>query len=542
MSAAPVLEATPSANVAELLTSFAAERPDQCAVIDARTGATLTFGALDVWSERLARGLTARGIGRGTRALVLVKPGLEFVAIAFALFRVGAVPVFVDPGLGRRHLLRCIEQAACEVLVAMRPVLALRAFVRRPFRSVKTTISTGRWPGAVSLEELACAGAPLAPVHASDDNAAVVAFTSGATGVPKGVVLTHGALRAKAAVLRDLFGVDRRSVQLAVLPLIALLGPGLGCTTVLPDLDASRPARARPAKLVDAIERHGVTHAFGSPTIWSRVARYCSARGALLTSLRALVTGGAPVPPALVAALRPLMPAGETWTPLGATESIVVTSVAGAELLATAEVGRGTLVGRPVPGVELRLVRIDDGALGRDEPALEVPDGMPGEIAVRGALVTRSYDDALANRLSRIPARGGDWHRMGDLGRRDAEGRIWFCGRKAERVETASGLLLTTCIEQLFAHPAVRRVALVGVGARPRQRAFLVVEPEHLHTLLWPPARHRLARELLERARVHPEAHVLEGVLFRRRLPVDVRHAAKILRGELAAWAARKVR
>jgi acyl-CoA synthetase (AMP-forming)/AMP-acid ligase II len=538
-----------SGNVAALLGAIATRQPARDALVVARTGERISFGELDAWSDRLAHGLRARGVVPGTRALVLLRPGTGFAAVSFALLKAGAVPVFVDPGLGRRNLLRCIADAAPEVLVADRAVIAVRPLLRRTFRSVWLVVSTRPLPGATTLSALASRPPgepggrfPIAP--ADDETPALVAFTSGATGIPKGVVFTHGVLHAQTRMLRDLWGIGADSVQLAVLPLLSLLGPGLGCASVLPDMDPSRPASASPRHVVEALTDHRVTHAFGSPAIWAKVARYGLAAGLVLPDLRVLLVGGAPVPPALLRDLGALLPRGRAHSPLGATEAITVASAPGPEIVGAAEApagALGTLVGRPVPGVEVRLVRIDDGPLEGDLSELEVPAGAPGEIVVRGPLVTVGYDQRPeADRLAKIRATGGDWHRMGDLGRFDAAGRLWFCGRKSERVETSRGRLLTACVEPLLEHPAVRRLALVGVGARPAQRAVVVAEARSAWTLLWPPLRRRIARELLARAHAHPASRPIEQVLFRRALPLDPRHAAKILRGELAAWASRR--
>jgi olefin beta-lactone synthetase len=184
-------------------------------------------------------------------------------------------------------------------------------------------------------------------------------------------------------------------------------------------------------------------------------------------------------------------------------------------------------VGRPAPGIQVAIIRITDEPIGIWAEAELCPDGEVGELCVKGAVVTRAYDNhPEATRLAKIQDHDSVWHRMGDLGYRDGEGRLWFCGRKSERLRTAAGPMFTDRIEGIFAaHPRVTRCALVGVGAPDKERPVLVVEGR---------ANVELAREL---AALGP----VEAVLFHPRFPVDVRHNAKIHRRTLKAWAERKL-
>jgi acyl-CoA synthetase (AMP-forming)/AMP-acid ligase II len=511
---------------------MAALRPQAPALHVAAHDETTSFADLAARVGSLAAGLVKEGLRPGDRALVMLRPGLDFVASAFALLHIGAVPLFVDPGLGVRRLLACVANAAPRALVAVPLLHALRLLAPKPFRSVAVAFSPGWWPGARRLAPLAAPAPPLAEVE--PDDTAVIAFTTGSTGEPKGVCFTHRVLAAQVQAFRALTGMRDGDVQLAVLPLLALLGPGLGCATVLPAVDAARPGRADPRALAVAISRYGVTHAFGSPTFAERLA----ASSLALPALRRVLVGGAPVTPGLLQRLRTrLGPRVELQVPYGATEAVPLTVAPDDEVLAAA--GRGTLVGRPLPGIELRLVRVIDGPIAALTADTIAAPGEVGEIAVRGEVVTPAYfGRPEADALAKIPDAGGAWHRMGDLGHIDGEGRLWFCGRKSERIETADGPVYTTWAEPAFAaHPRVARAAIVGVGPRPQQRCVLVIEP----------AAGRFPRTRRERRTFTDELHAMSptavsAVLFRRALPLDVRHNAKVLRHELARWAEARLR
>jgi len=266
--------------------------------------------------------------------------------------------------------------------------------------------------------------------------------------------------------------------------------------------------------------------------------------GRRFTRLRLVTIAGAPVPPALVQALRELLPAGgEVHTPYGATEALPVSDITGGELATLREAierGGGSCVGRAVPGVEVALVRVTDEPVERWDRSLLVARGEPGEICVRGPVVTRRYlDDARANALAKIADGTGFWHRTGDVGRLDDEGRLWFLGRKSQRLETEHGVLYPVPLENAFdVTRGVARTALVGVGPRGAERPVLVVEGAEREHVLLPRLRERSA-ELA--ARDPSGAGSIHDFLFHPHFPVDARHNAKIRREELKRWAERSL-
>jgi acyl-CoA synthetase (AMP-forming)/AMP-acid ligase II len=312
-------------------------------------------------------------------------------------------------------------------------------------------------------------------------------------------------------------------------------------------MDPSRLAALDPARLIGAIQTHGVTTSNGSPTIYQKVAAYCLENGIRLASLKRILTYGAPVPPSLIEQYGQILDGGEVDTPYGATEALPITMISGREILAEtaalSDQGRGTCVGRPTSGNTIRIIRITEDPIAAWDPGLVLPDGEVGEIAVKGPVVTRTY---LHRPIQTAEAkiREGDevWHRMGDLGYFDEQGRLWFCGRKRHRVETAEGLLLPVqCEAILNQHPDVYRAAVVGIGPLGQQRPVLIVEPIPGR---WPTStegRERLVDELLSLAAKHEITRGIHDVLFYRDLPVDVRHNAKIQREKLAVWAARQL-
>jgi acyl-CoA synthetase (AMP-forming)/AMP-acid ligase II len=542
-------------NFAAGLPALAARSPDATALVVQGLG-----GARDErtsWREladrtaRMAHGLAAAGVKRGDRACVFLRPGRDWLALTYALLSIGAVPVLIDPGMGRRGLLRCIERCAPRVFIGIPRAHALRLIAPGSFKSVELAITAGSprlWSGPLLERLLPDHADALAPAAVSADDEAAILFTSGATGPAKGVVYTHGMFAAQRSSLRELYGFRPGEVDLACLPLFALFAAHLEWTSVLPDLDVSRPATCDPARIAAAIREHGVTNTFGSPAIWRRVAPWCREKGVKLESLRRLMIAGAPVPPRLVQACREVLgPDGEVHTPYGATEALPVADARGSELLGAlrreAEGGRGVCVGRAAPGIRIALIRIGDEPIERWSEALRVGAGEAGEICVQGAHVTARYENEReATAAAKIPDPAGSfWHRMGDVGRLDESGNLWFLGRKAHRIETSKGVLMPVGLEQVFdLAEHVERTAVVGVGARGAERPLLVVQPKPGILPRSKVMRERLAIDILRVGLWHPACSVVEGVLFKPELPVDVRHNAKIDRAALKAWAERR--
>jgi len=498
--------------------------------------AMTTYAGLLDRGEQAARYLTHRGIRPGMRTALMVPPVLDFFALTYALLRIGAVPVLVDPGIGPANVRRCLAQVAPEAFVGVpRAQLARRVLRWCPDARIAVTVRGGAQLAAAaasSAEHEAVGGSPggLPP-----GRTAAIAFTSGSTGPPKGVEFEHTHFLAQVELIRRLYDVRPGEVSLATFPPFALFGPALGLTTVIPRMNPSQPARVDPRRVVAAANRYGASLMFGSPALLDTVGRAAAVSGAQMPTLTRVISAGAPVTPAVQRRfLAMLGPEAEIHSPYGATEALPVTSIGSREVLANPE--PGICVGRPVPGVDLAVVPITDVAL--DAVDSVVPDGEVGEIVVRGPNVTTSYaEDRAATRAAKLQWDGVLAHRMGDLGYLDPVGRLWFCGRKAHRVLTAAGPLFTVPCEQVFnAHAAVYRSALVGVGPAGAQEPVLCVELER------PARRQRPTAELLALGAQHEWTAAIRTVLYHRGFPVDIRHNAKIDRAALAGWAARRLR
>ena len=515
---------------------------------------TLTFAELDAevsaWSARLA----ATGIARGDRTLLLVRQGLPLIAAAFALFRLGAVPVVIDPGMGLKNFLACVARSRPTALVGIPFAQILSRLFRPSFRTVRTRVTASGSLTARRSSGSAIVNRKSEIVNSSPAELAAVLFTSGSTGVPKGVCYEHGMFAAQVRLIRETYAIEPGEIDLPLLPIFALFNPALGMTTIVPEIDPRRPAEVDPAKIVRAIRQENVTNSFGSPTLWRKIGEHCVAEKITLPSLRRVLCAGAPVPAALWKSSSAFLPRGQLHSPYGATEALPVASVSSREIDPTTT--RGACVGRPISGIDVRIIAVIDGPVAALADTCELPRGEIGEMIVRGPVVTQSYDAlpaaTAAAKISDasvvlrsaaqpsaldapLSGTGAVWHRMGDCGYLDADGRLWFVGRKVERVETQTGTLHTEPCEQVFRyHPRVTRCALVGLGERGRQRPALIVEAVVKDSA----AARVFARELRVLALAHAHTTPVKLFYFHPKFPVDVRHNAKIHRLTLAQWAA----
>ncbi len=553
-------------NVAERLTPFAERMPELPAVACPGRGdvagkncyATCTFGELERDATALARGLAEIGIGRGTRIVLLVRPGIAFVKLVFALLRSGATTVLIDPGMGRRHLIDCLSAADPEGFVAISPAQAVRTVMRHRFPRATKNVTVGRrwfWGGA-SYRQLLHIGRQSRidlPTTDADDPAAII-FTSGSTGPPKGVLITQRMFVTQVDEIQQMYGIQPGGADLACFALFGLFNSAMGVTTVFPQMDFSRPASADPKKLLSAAHDWQVTQAFASPAVWDKLSQYCAKFDLQIPTLRKIFSCGAPVPArVLEQTLAYVHPEAKMHTPYGATECLPVATISAEEVFSeTAEQtnrGAGVCVGRKFSTIDWRVIRITDEPIATLGETEEMPTGEIGELIVRGPQVSPAYvvpADGTANARSKIAEGDAIWHRTGDVGYFDSEKRFWYCGRKSQRVETVDGPVFTVPAEAVFNTPQeVARSAVVGIGPPGQQTPLLVVQPAA--ALLkpygkdWSHARyHQLQSELLQLAAEHPVCEPIGTILFHPSLPVDVRHNSKINREQLAEWAAQQ--
>lgn len=547
-------------NIGWELSKVAANQPDSIAVVEPagreangrRKYNSVTFRELEEDSTRIAASLHEYGVVPGTRLALLVKPGIDFVSLVFALFKAGVVTILIDPGMGRKNLVKCLHDAKPKGFVAIPIAQAVRVFKRRLFSDAKLNVTVGRrwfWGGR-TLNQLRQSNATLQPIESDEADPAAIIFTTGSTGPPKGVLYRHGNFANQVTQIRDRFGIQPGEVDLPGFPLFGLFNSAMGVTTVFPEMDFTRPADVNPKFISEHVTDWQPQQSFGSPALWNTVGKACEATNMKFPSVRRVLSAGAPVPPHVLRRIKgAIADDGEIYTPYGATEALPVAAISATEVLnetaTQTERGAGTCVGKRFDGITWRVVRITDGPISHINEGEELPRGEIGELIVRGPVVTTEYvTRADANALAKIQDEDGFWHRMGDCGYLDDQDRFWFCGRKSHRVLTSDGPMFTVPCEAIAnAHSHVFRSALVGVGQDGSRTPVLIVEAWPEHKPSDSSAQEQLLDEVHQRlleselTRSITRQHVLIHPSF----PVDIRHNAKIFREQLGPWAAEKL-
>jgi len=567
-------------NVAGRMSAMAQVMPEAVAVAETRrvglsskssrnpTGyRNVSFGQLDADSWTIAAGLQDMGVEPGMRIALLVRPGIDFVSLVFALLKAGAVQILIDPGIGKRNLIRSLSEARPQGMIAAPAVQFLRSLLQKCFHDCRLNVSVGQGlPWGVSLDEIRRRGEKCTnfqpPITSADSPAAVI-FTSGSTGPAKGVLYRQGNFDRQVTEIRDFYGIQPGEIDLACFPLFGLFNAAMGVTTVFPAMDFSRPARVNPRNIVAAVNDWQADQAFGSPAVWNRVGQYCEERSVRLPSLKRVLAAGAPVAVRVLQRMVACIhPGGTMHTPYGATEALPVASISAADVLAetarASEEGAGVCIGTRFGGIDWRVIRIHDGPISALAGADELPQGEIGELIVRGPVVTTEYVTRVeANAKAKIyesrtlagesPA-SDFWHRMGDVGYLDEQDRFWFCGRMSQRVQLSGSngnrekTLFTIPCESIFnRHSDVFRSALVGVGSHTNRRAAIVVEPHSGRMPRGKKRRQRLIAELRETGQSADHTKGIDQILMRKSLPVDVRHNVKINREQLSVWASKKL-
>jgi olefin beta-lactone synthetase len=527
-------------NIAHRITEQAAKHPHKKSVVLSKPCGFsyeypfYTFEEFETRSNQMANSFKSRGIIKGTRTLLFVRPCLDFSVITFALFKIGAIPVLIDPGMGMKNLLKSISQVRPEAIISVGVVHWIRRFKKSAFSSANIKISLDPVGGQTHhlYKDLSHHSKSFLIEPMQENDYAAILFTSGGTGIPKGVLYTHGILNAQTDALKSMFDLQHDQVDLPGFPLFALFTLAMGMTSVIPDMDPTRPAESDPAKIVKNILDQQTTFVAGSPSIWERVGRYCLSKNIQLGCVKQVVMFGAPVRVEIHEMYRKILPFGDTYTPYGATECLPVSLISGKEILRGPKektlAGAGTCIGKAVPGLEIKIIKTSD----IPESSLhEVPTNTAGEIVVSGLQVTPAYFEMHEEtKKAKIFSEDKLWHRMGDLGYLDTEGRLWFLGRKAHRVEVGPDIFYPIPVEAIFnQHPSVYRSALVKYKD---SSLALVIERHDKLTFLT----EEFKNELRVLGARYPHTQGISRFFAHSGFPVDVRHNIKIDRLKLSQW------
>lgn len=501
--------------------------------------ASVTFAELNADVRRMAAGLADLGVERGDRVSLLVPPGIDLAVCVYACWRIGAVVVLADAGLGARGMGRALASANPAYLIGIPRALAAARTLGWPGARISTSALLGVQERVLdvvaTLDELRRRGEdlPVPPPPGPLDEAAI-GFTSGSTGPAKGVTYRHHQLQAQRDAIIELYNIDESDSLVAAFGPFALFGPSIGIPSVVPDMKVTSPGSLTAQALAEAVQVVRATLVFASPAALNNVVVTADAMSPDLAEamegVRLLMSAGAPVPAAVLRAVGEVLPNAEPHTPYGMTEVMPVADISLAEI-DTAGPGNGVCVGEPIDGVEVAISALD--ARGEATGPLTDESGLTGEVCIRAAHMREGYDKLwMTDHAASQPV---GWHRSGDVGHFDDDGRLWIEGRMGHIVTTETGPVTPVGIEHAVATlPDVASAAVVGVGPAGVQRVVVVVVPMNAGR------RPDLADEdLSDRVRALVGTTDVAAILTVRSLPVDKRHNSKIDRSRIARWAER---
>ncbi len=524
-------------NVIGYLDHWAKATPDRPAIIFPRRlrpdgsieDETLTFAELEGRVNRLAAALTARGLASGDRVVVMIPMSLELYTLLLALLKRAVIIVFIDPWVGLAQIKRCIALTEPKAFAGI-PMIQLMARLTGILAPIPLRL-TARGPailGEIQLERLLDEDHPPAPtLDVAPDTTALITFTTGSTGTPKGANRTHGFLVAQHKALCREMGLRPGDVDLTTLPIFVLNNLAAGVTSVLP-MRAS-PSDVDPKVILRQIRDHRITTAVGSPAYWKPIADHCVDHGLKLPTLRTLFTGGGPVPPGLLEILRPLMPNGQAFIGYGSTEAEPVALISAQEVCEeTGELtrqGRGNCVGRPAHGIRLEVIRIVNGPVEAPPEGLAtlaMPRGEVGELIVTGDHVGKDYyRNPEAVRENKIRDRDGTlWHRLGDVGYLDSDGRIWLLGRVNDLITQGHRTIYPLPVEAVAQQlDFVKKAAVLDLEGK----VVVALEPRK-----WSSRRKREEWRAAAHSKLELSGMPADRICFVRKMPVDPRHNVKI--------------
>lgn len=519
-------------NVSELISKQASLNPSKESItvpvktISGYNYISYTFLELEERINQLCHKLTILGVRPGDKVLFFVKPNIDFCAITFALFRMGAVSVFIDPGMKKYYFFQCIQDLKPDVIIGIPAVHILRRIFYKYFKNIRVAITTGSlgiFTPSIYKGLASCSKQFNTYIPKPKDLAAIL-YTSGGTGKPKGVEYTHDIFINQTKMLQNEFNLTEADIDIPGFPLFSFFTLAMGMKSVVPDMDFAKPGVCDPKKLYQNIMDTNATFVAGSPAIWERLAHYCHENKLQLPSVKYLVMFGAPVKNKIHEYFKAALPNGTSYTPYGATECLPIANISGKEILSfTAEKtaqGMGTCVGKLFDEVKIKIIQDSDKEIENLSDCNELPNGSIGEIIVQSPNVTKAYyQNSQATKLSKIYDNETVWHRMGDMGYLDEEGYLWFCGRKKHKFQINNETIYPIMLEQVVNTTEVVTKSAVVFHTKIK-KPVLVVEAGQLNL--------EQKKAILEACKKNKSTEILDEVYSMKKLPVDTRHNIKI--------------
>ena len=514
----------------------------------------LSFGDFFKLVNQYTRGLIELGLKSKDKVLFLFPVNIDFFALTLACIGIGAIPVFLDPGMGIDNIKKCIKSSNCNVIFTNNKGQLIKWIWRKYFKNIKFSLNVSE-KGIIGDTKLSLfkkySTAPIGyknNLKENLDETIFVAYTSGATGTPKGVLYTNLMILTQLQIFENELKLEPKTKNLPLLPIFSIWYLGLRITSVIPPIDTSNPLSLNPNKIATIIEDLKINSSFGSPTLWSKIANYCMTNGIKLNSMKKIYIAGAPVSEKTLNEVQSvLLDDGIVYTPYGSTECLPVCLASSSEISKIEKIKSvtgelGINVGKPINNTKVKIIKNKNIQINNIDEIEELPILNIGEIIVAGNQASGSYlNQPESDNLSKIKDKNENWHRMGDVGYIDENNILYFCGRKNHIVKAEKSIYYSIPIERIFnLSKKVNRSALVYI--KELNKPGIVIEPLPQFYPNSKIQKNKFVEELIQMGASDPITSEIKLFFFRTNFPVDARHNAKIFRDKLSDWASQELK
>lgn len=494
------------------------------------------------FTAKIASGYSSLGVKKGDRVIVFLPMTLNMYLALSALQRIGAIPVLLDSWTRHIHLKTCIDQVNPRAIISFDKAFLLGCSIPE-LEAIPLKISVGPTTQkySASLEDLIHSSStiPITPVEQEDT--ALITFTTGSSGVPKGADRSHRFLAAQHYALSKCIPYHEDDIDLPIFPVFSLNNVASGITTVLPAIDISTQKPTDAAILLNQIKNSGINCATLSPSIFNNLSTYCIENKLEIPQLRRAVTGGAPISRNNVIDFKSIAKNTKIVVLYGSTEVEPISQISDKELLSFKSkedkdpelIEEGVDVGHIVPGLDYKLIKIDKNPIRvntqSDWESIEISDDI-GELIVTGEHVCQRYykNPEAFNRAKIVDIDGTIWHRTGDLVRLDKKGYFWIVGRVHNAIQRAGTYVFPVRAEVILKElPFVAQAAYLGIpDPSLGERTIVVIQPKDLTLILEP--ENKKTWELKIRDLFAKNSLPIDSILFVDSIPMDPRHHSKV--------------
>lgn len=429
-------------NVASLFFEAAQQRPFHTAIIHGN--GLISYSQLRTDVEKTAAYFSQKGITAGDRILVCIPLGIDLYRILLAIISLGATAVVIDDWSGFKRLEECCKLAECRGWIAL-PKIRLCSLFIPSLRKIPITLN----------HKTQCQSPKSIPLIVESNLTALITFTTGSTGIPKAVPRSHLQLRTQCEVLVAELRPSMSDICLSTLPIVILMNLGIGCTSVISDFSSRKSDLLNPAEIAKSIESNQINRIIASPYYIRKLSEHISHNKLSLSSVRHIITGGAPVYKKEAELFKLAFKEATTSVVYGSTEAEPISIITAENLILQTDGSSGIPAGRPSKFNSVRIIKYLASPVSCTSDfellAITLPTRSIGEIIVAGAHVLREYlNNPAAMSENKITYNDICWHRTGDSGYFDEYGRLFLTGRCSALIQHSGNLLSPFVYEQIL--------------------------------------------------------------------------------------------